>query len=108
MFTYSFPPLDDLIHILSQIEYKKHFQTFINACIFAAAFIVAIVTIIVQRCTQWYANGGKNDLQKVYKNVQQICSICILWVRIEGYPFAVKFYQNLMQTYRAWSDLMTV
>lgn len=108
MITASFPPVDDLIINLSKIEYKKHLNQLIHVAAFIAAVCVGIVSFIWKNLAQWYKEGGKDDLQKAYNNAQQICSICILWIRVEGYPFAVKSYHGLMQTYRAWCDLVTV
>lgn len=108
MFTYSFPPADDLISNLTKIEYKKHTRTFINACITIAALIAAIVTVIVQRCAQWYAQGGKDDLRKAYKNLRNFLDLCYTWIVCEGYPNTVKMIHSVQQTYHAWKDLVTV
>jgi hypothetical protein len=106
--TPSFPPIDDLISKLSEIDYHKHTRNFINVCIILAAYVAAIVSIICTRVAQWYQQGGKDDLRKAYINGKDFAVDCYIWVACEGYPQVVKFAQDVKQTYRAWSDLVKV
>lgn len=110
MFTISpaFPPVDDLIDTLSQIEYKKHLRNFINVSIIIVAFVAAVTTALVQRFARWYQQGGKEYLWETYQKVKDVCIHCYLWVRCEGYPGMMQFIQEVQQTYRAWKDLVTV
>jgi hypothetical protein len=108
MLTASFPPVDKIINILSQIEYKKHFYNLINACIVFVAVSVAIVSFIYTNTTQWYKNGGKDLIQKTYAQVADLCVICYLWIRCEGYPELVRFADDVKQTYQNWQYLVTV
>lgn len=106
--TPSFPPIDDLISKLSEIDYHKHFRNFINVCIILAATFAAVVSAVVQRIARWYRNGGKEYLWQAYQTSKNICVDCYIWVRCEGYPELLKFIQEVQQTYRAWCDLVTV
>jgi hypothetical protein len=108
MTTTSFPPVDDLISKLAEVDYHKHIRNFINVVIIVAATVAAVATVLVQRIAQWYQQGGKDDLRQAYEKVANVCSICYLWVRCEGYPGMMQFFQEVQQTYRAWQDLVTV
>jgi len=108
MSTASFPPVDDLISVLSKIEYKKHFYNLINVCIVFVAVSVAIVSFICTKTAQWYKNGGKDLIQKTYAQVKDLCIICYLWIRCEGYPKLVRFSDDVKQTYQNWQYLVTV
>jgi len=110
MFTISpsFPPIDDLIEIISRRDYAKHIRTFINVSIIIVAFVAAVTTALVQRFARWYQQGGKEYLWETYQKVKDVCIHCYLWVRCEGYPELLKFRDEVQQTYRAWRDLVTV
>lgn len=108
MFTTSFPPADDLIGTLSKIEYKKHLNQLIHAVAFVCAICVGVVSFIWKNASEWYQKGGKDDLRKAYKILRNFCETVILWIRIEGYPGMIQFFQEVQQTYRAWKDLVTV
>jgi len=108
MTTTSFPPVDDLISKLSEIDYHKHLRNVTNAAIITAAIVAAVATVMVQRIAQWYHEGGKDRIQETYTKVKNFCGICYLWVRCEGYPELLKLRDDLQQTYQAWRDLVTV
>lgn len=108
MTTASFPPIDDLISKLYEIDYQKHLRNFINAAIVFAAIVAAVATVLVQRISQWYKKGGKDYIQETYTKIKNFFDICYIWIRCEGYPELVKFCDDLQQTYRAWRDLVTV
>jgi hypothetical protein len=49
MITASFPPVDDLIINLSKIEYKKHFNTYMDLVVNVCAFVAVISTLIWEK-----------------------------------------------------------
>lgn len=108
MTTASFPPVDDLINNLSQIEYKKHFHNLIDVFIIVTATVAAVVSFIYTKTTQWYQEGGKDLIREKYQKIKDFLVICYLWIRCEGYPELMKFVDDIKQTYRAWRDLVTV
>lgn len=104
----SFPPVDHLIDTLSKIEYKKHLNQLIHAVAFVCAICVGVVSFIWKNTSEWYQKGGKNDIRKAYETLRNFCETVILWIRVEGYPGMIQFFQEVQQTYRAWKDLVTV
>ena len=104
----SFPPADDLISKLSEVDYQKHLRNFINVVIICVACVAAVVSAVVQRSARWYRNGGEIRLRKAYQTGVKCVQDCYLWVRCILYPEVLNFIEEVKQTYRAWQDLMTV
>lgn len=71
--TKSFPPIDDLIDFLAGINYRKHFDQLIIFIATAIAAIVAVSKFIYNRISQWYLNGGKEQIQIIaHRGLQSI------------------------------------
>lgn len=49
MNSYSFPPADDLISTLSEIDYKKHFNNYMHIVETVVMYILAICVVIWER-----------------------------------------------------------
>jgi len=104
MFAQSFPPADDLIAQLSKVEYKKHLQQFVTVIL----TIAAVVYVLAQKFIEWYQNGGKDATVQVITKVWNFLQVCYTWMRDQGYPALINFAQSVKETYKAWSDLVTV
>lgn len=94
MSTLAFPPLTPVFHFLSEVKYKELAQKFITILITTVAIIHAVSVFIYKNVSQWYQNGGKNDLQKAYLKGKEFSHNAYLWVRVEGIPTALSFYQQ--------------
>lgn len=106
--TPSFPPADDLLAYLKQVDYQKHLRNFINVVIICVCYLAAVVSAVVQRSARWYRNGGKIRIRKAYQTGVKLLQDCYLWVRCVLYPEMLIFADEVKQTYRAWQDLVTV
>lgn len=93
MSTLAFPPLTPVVHFLSEIKYKELAQKFITILITTVAIIHAVSVFIYKNVSQWYQNGGKETIQKVYKKGKNFLGIVVLWLRIEVAPGVVSLYR---------------
>lgn len=108
MFAQSYPPADNLIQQLSTIEYKKHLNTFMDIIETIVLYVSAVSYVIYQKVSQWYQNGGKDSTIQLIQKIRNFLEVCYLWIRCEGYPGMMQFFQDVQQTYRAWMHLVTV
>lgn len=63
--TKSFPPIDDLIEFFNSINYRKHLEQLIMFTATAIAMIVAVSKFTYNRVSEWYSNGGKEQIQTI-------------------------------------------
>lgn len=59
-FVQPFPPLHKLTETLMNIDYKKHFHSFMDAVEFLCAFVAAIVTVLYGK---WNAHNMNERVQ---------------------------------------------
>jgi hypothetical protein len=104
MNSYSFPPADDLISILSKIDYQKLWNQFVTVLIYTGAIIYVLYT----RTLDWYQNGGKESIDQTIHKLHEILSLIILWIRIDAYPTLKNAWQSVAETYQNWQQLVTV
>lgn len=64
--TKSFPPADALIEALSEIDYQKLWQQFVLLTATIAAFVVAVSAFVYRNVSNWYENGGQEQLIRAY------------------------------------------
>ena len=55
-FTESFPPLHKVTETVINIDYKKHFHSFMDAVEFLCAFVAAIVTVLYDKWNAYNMN----------------------------------------------------
>ena len=67
--TKSFPPADALIEALSEIDYQKLWQQFVLLTATIAAFVVAVSAFVYRNVSNWYENGGQEQLIHTYNFV---------------------------------------
>ena len=106
--TPSFPPADDFLAYLKQVDYQKHFRNFINVVIICVCYLAAVVSTVVQRSARWYRNGGEIRIRKADQTCVKLVQDLYLWVRCVFYPEVLILWSEIKQTYRAWQDLVTV
>lgn len=67
--TKSFPPADALIAALQEVDYQKLWKQFVMLTATIAAFVVAASAFVYRNVSNWYQNGGKEQLIRVYNFV---------------------------------------
>jgi H+/Cl- antiporter ClcA len=60
--TIGFPPADALLVQLTKVDYQKLFAQFVILCATALGIIVGATQFLYNKVSQWYSNGGKDQL----------------------------------------------
>lgn len=94
--TKSFPPADALIEVLQGIDYKKHFNTFMDAVVIACAFVAAIATVIRDK---WTEHDCTERLQLFVLNVIEKAKTFYAWVTNVFVPECKSFYDECRSIY---------
>ena len=89
MNSYSFPPADDLLSYLSEVDYQKLWNRILTVILFTGALIYVIYT----RLSVWYQNGGKESIEKRYNQSRELFSLFILWLCDDAIPAIRSFYK---------------
>lgn len=92
--TASFPPVDDIILRISQVEWRKHWRNFVLIVATVCAICVAVSAYIARHLRFWYQSGGKNDLLLFTLKLRKICGVCYTWALNVVYPEIIELYQD--------------
>ena len=95
MFAQSFPPVNALMETLVSIDYKKHYNNFMNAVEIAVVFIAVIVTMALE---MW----SKYDMTE---RTQIAALNAYTWIKEVAVPFVKQTAQN---TYNAGVNVREV
>lgn len=104
MNSYSFPPADDLISVVSEIDYNKLFNQFVMLTATALAIIVGTTVWFYNRVRQWYQAGGKEQvLDVINRAAVTINNRTGLVDKISAQ--VVRFYNRVEFVYHSLTDL---
>jgi hypothetical protein len=95
-FTAAFPPAEKLTETLMNIDYKKHFHSFMDAVVIFCAFVAAMATLIAQK---WQEYDCTERLQLFVLNVIQKAKTFYAWVMNVFVPFVKSFYDDCRSVY---------
>lgn len=70
MTTVSFPPVDDALEFLDNVNYKKLFLQVVTFVATVCAIVVGVVKYATFMIQYWYADGGKQNLVNFYQNIK--------------------------------------
>lgn len=95
-FTKSFPPADDLFTQLREIDYRKHYNQFMDAVVVACAVIAAIATVIRDN---WVKYDCTERLQLFVLRVIELSKTFYAWVKNVFVPECKNLYQDVLKVY---------
>jgi len=95
-FTKAFPPADALIETMLEIDYKKHYNAFMDAVVIACAFIAAIATVIRDN---WVKYDCTERLQLFVLRCIELAKIFSAWVMNVFVPSVQSFYDDCRSVY---------
>ena len=94
--TKSFPPTDDLIAYLAEIDYKKHLNNFMDVVVTVCAIVAAIATVIAQK---WQQYDCTERLQLFVLRSIELAKTFYAWVTTVFVPFVKSFYDDCRSIY---------
>lgn len=98
--TPSFPPVDDFIARISQVEWRKQWRHFILIVATICAICVAVVSYIARHLRVWYHSGGKNDCVLFTRKLRKILRLCYHWVVNFIIPEIIKFCDTCVTVWK--------
>lgn len=94
--TKSFPPADDLLNQLREIDYRKHYNQFMDAVVVACAFVAAVATVIRDN---WVKYDCTERLQLFVLRVIELAKSFYAWVMNVFVPECKSLYQDVLKVY---------
>ncbi len=94
--TKSFPPADALIETLQEIDYRKHYNNFMDVVVTVCAFIAAVATVIRDK---WQQYDCTERLQLFVLRVIELAKTFYAWVMNVFVPNVKPFYDDCRSVY---------
>jgi len=79
----NFPPVDDAIKFLSNVDYKKLISQVVTFIATVCAIVVGVVSYISFSVQYWYEDGGKQKIVNAYEFVKTNANRVIDFVNTE-------------------------
>lgn len=79
----AFPPADDLLTKLQEIDYRKHYNNFMDAVEVFCLYVAAIAVILY---TKWQENDCTERLQLALIRFINFCKVAYSWLRDVAIP----------------------
>ena len=81
--TKSFPPADAFVEMITEIDYKKHYNTFIDGVEIFCAFVTAVAIIVAEK---WQEHNMTERTQLFVLQVIEGAKTFYAWVMIVFVP----------------------
>ena len=94
--TKSFPPADALVETLMEIDYKKHFNTFIDGVEVFCLFVAAIATVIAQK---WQQHNMTERTRLFVLQVIEHAKTFWAWINTVFVPGCKELYNDFRSVY---------
>ena len=94
--TKSFPPADAFVEMITEIDYKKHFNTFMDGVENLCLIVAAIVTVIAQK---WQEHNMTERTQLFVLRVIEGAKTFYAWVKNVFVPECQEFYNDCRSFY---------
>jgi len=92
--TQAFPPVNALIETMTNIDYKKHLNSFMDAVVIVCAFVAAVVSVTAQK---WVEYDVTDRCLIALLNVKEFGLKAYTWSREIGIPAVEKFSGHVYQ-----------
>jgi len=94
--TKSFPPADAFLEMITEIDYKKHYNTFMDGVENLCLIIAAIATVIAQK---WQEHNMTERTQLFVLRVIDGAKTFYAWVKNVFVPQCQEFYNDIRSFY---------
>lgn len=94
--TKAFPPADDFLSILQEIDYRKHYNNFIDA---VQVFCIYVAAIAIVLYTKWQENDCSERIQLFFIRLINACKAFYTWMKNVGIPEAKAMRDDLQAVY---------
>ena len=94
--TKSFPPADAFLEMMTEIDYKKHYNTFMDGVEIFCAFVAAVAMIIAEK---WQEHNMTERTQLFVLRVIDGAKTFYAWVKNVFVPECQEFYNDIRSFY---------
>ena len=92
----AFPPANAFLSFMKKIDYKKHYNQFMDAIVTLCAFVAAVYTV---SCEKWEQYNVTERLQLFVLFVKEKSIIVSDWLCDDFSPFVVDTYNEVRSVY---------
>jgi hypothetical protein len=104
-FTSAFPPAQKLTETLMEVDYKKHYNQFMDAVTIFCAFVAAVYTVLR---TKWVEYDCTERCQIAALYVKETAIKLYNWVREVMIPFVIEIINDVRSFYNIVRVAQTV
>jgi len=90
--TKSFPPADAFVEMMMEIDYKKHYNTFMDGVEIFCAFLTAVAIIVAEK---WQEHNMTERTQLFVLRVIEGAKTFYAWVMNVFVPECKEFYKDV-------------
>ena len=90
--TKSFPPADAFVEMMTEIDYKKHYNTFMDSVQIFCAFLTAVAIIVAEK---WQEHNMTERTQLFVLRVIDGAKTFYAWVMNVFVPECKEFYKDV-------------
>ena len=95
--TKSFPPADAFVEMMTEIDYKKHYNTFMDGVEIFCAFVTAVAIIVAEK---WQEHNMTERTQLFVLRVIEGAKTFYAWVKNVFVPECQAFYEDCQVAYK--------
>ena len=92
--TKSFPPADAFVEMMTEIDYKKHLNTFMDGVEIFCAFVAAVAIILAEK---WQEHNMTERTQLFVLRVIEGAKTFYAWIKNVFVPECKAFYKDVRQ-----------
>ena len=90
--TKSFPPADAFVEMMTEIDYKKHYNTFMDGVEIFCAFVAAVAIIVAEK---WQEHNMTERTQLFVLQVIEGAKTFWAWINTVFVPECKAFYKDV-------------
>jgi len=90
--TKSFPPVDAFVEMMTEIDYKKHLNTFMDSVQIFCAFLTAVAIIVAEK---WQEHNMTERTQLFVLRVIEGAKTFWAWINTVFVPECKEFYKDV-------------
>ena len=105
----SFPPVDALIEFLQGIDYKKHYNSFMDTVVMVCAIVAAVYTLASEK---WVEHRMSTRCKIAFRAVKKYAKVSYAWMRNVAIPYTqtvvIPFVKDAISEVRSYRSALQV
>jgi hypothetical protein len=105
----SFPPATALIAFFAGIDYKKHYNSFMDTVVMICAIVAAVYTVVSEK---WVENRMTTRCKIAFRAVKKYAKVSYIWMRNVAVPYVqtvvIPFVKDAISEVRSYRSALQV